>query len=390
MAHIAFIYPLSGIVGNMFEATRMSTAQMGGTISSAALMLGCFFFGFNLLKIYHDIVSDEQHGGFGGIQLWQVLRPIIVLLLISGYSQVVVRPVDSLASWSSSLIATGGDFSDGLAKLKTLLNSDDKKDNKPSEETDDDTAAAVGPIGRFLNDSPVWAVFKKIQNWSKGLLEGTAKACGTIIDTLLIWIFNLFANVVQIFSDVMLNLLVLIGPLMMAFSVLEHWRGYTFTFIGQYVQFSLWKPIVGAICWSVTNVRGMYGNVIAESIEGSSGWNLIPVVLGAIATTAIICFAGIQILKQTPGIANALVSLASGISAPIEGAGGAGAAAAGAAIGAVGGAAKGAFVGAGRGWKAAGLEGALSGGFGGAVNGAFSGGKAALGKVGDAAKKLGL
>ena len=241
------IYPLSGLIGNSFETTRMSAANMGGTISSAALVLGCFFFGLRMIKMYYDIVSDEQHGGFGGIRVMDVLLPILVLLLIAGYSQVVIRPVDSLASISCNIIggANVSSFSAGMGKLKNTL-SDAKtaaeiargerngaeNGNPPAAEGDGATASlgfsnGGGNIVDRIKDffKGVTSFYDQIGIWTKGLVAGTAKACGTVIDAVLIWIFNIMATVMRIFADIMLNILVMVGPLMLAFSVFARWTG---------------------------------------------------------------------------------------------------------------------------------------------------------------------
>lgn len=340
------IYPLSGIMGNTMEALRMSSARMGGTISSSAFALACFFFGFRLIKMYYDIVSDEQHGGFGGIRVWDILRPILILLLISGYSWVVIKPVDSLASATSGLI--GGGMTATISSTTKDIGAgfreafDEKKlegEKKKEENKEGFFKALANWTGLDTVLDQFLEPFKNIRYWLKAIPKGTTNALGTIVDSLLIWFFKLMANVIQIIADILLTILVMIGPLMMAFSIFDRWKGYIWTFIGQYIQLSLWKPIVAVICWCTTNANG----VLCETIVGGTDGNFfqyIGNVLAAIATTCVTIVAGIEMLKQVPSIANSLVSLASGVSAGVNPMGTAGGAigAAGGAMGAAGGA----------------------------------------------------
>ena len=392
------IYPLSGIVGNTMEALRMSSAKMGGTISMSAFALACFFFGIRLIKMYYDVASDEQHGGFGGVRVWDILRPILILLMISGYSWLVVKPVDSLASYASGLVGAGKSmsFSAGAEKLSSAF-SDAKKEkdrikngNDPSQ-TDVTSTPALsedsgkgGWLERVLDK--YFGGVKKVKIWWSAFIASTTRGLGNIVNALLIWWFNIMSNVIRIFSDIMLNMLVLIGPLMMAFSIFDRWKGYTWTFIGQYVQLSMWKPLVGVICWCTTNATDVVCDGLGDSLVGTgSTWQFLGVLLGAIGSTVVITIAGIQMLKQVPGIANTLVSLATGLTAPVEagtgaagGLMGAGASlvgsTAGGTISAIGGARKGLASGGG-------LKGALSGAGNSFADG-FKATKNAIGKVG--------
>lgn len=400
------IYPLSGIVGNTMEALRMSSAKMGGTISMSAFALACFFFGIRLIKMYYDVASDEQHGGFGGVRVWDILRPILILLMISGYSWLVVKPVDSLASYASGLVGAGKSmsFSAGAEKLSSAF-SDAKKEkdrikngNDPSQAdiTEDEPALSEdsdkgGWLERVLDK--YFGGVKKVKIWWSAFIASTTRGLGNIVNALLIWWFNIMSNVIRIFSDIMLNMLVLIGPLMMAFSIFDRWKGYTWTFIGQYVQLSMWKPLVGVICWCTTNATDVVCDGLGDSLVGTgSTWQFLGVLLGAIGSTVVITIAGIQMLKQVPGIANTLVSLATGLTAPVEAGTGAAGGLIGAGAGAVGGlaggtagAALGTIGGAGKGLVSGGLKGALSGAGSGLASGARAGAgmtKNALGKVG--------
>ena len=427
------VMPLSGIIGNSFEALRESTASMGGTISTAALVLGCFFFGFKLLQMYYEIASDEQHGGFGGVRLWDIMRPVLILLLIAGYQQVVVRPVDALASMTANVVGGGKtSMSAGTKKLKGLVN--DFKEAKEEARTKTAQVTAKGLEGSFgdgtggstsplagqgadqiasggsrdggektVSTSNGWHPIEKIKEWfsdtnetyrqlkiwRNGIIAGSVKGCGTLIDSLLTWWFNIMGNVIKIFADLMLPMLVMIGPLMFAFSIFDRWGGYTYTFIGQYIQLSLWKPIVGVIFWATSTTSSAIGAGIASQISGASTavgqW--LAVTVAAIGQTAIITLAGIMMLKQVPAIVNSLVSLANGLSAPVEAGSAVAGGMAGAAIGAAGRAAGG----------AAGLAGrAVGGGLGAAIGAPFGSARAgaaigssigsapgtALGKVG--------
>lgn len=83
----------------VFAQLKAMTASSAST--SAALMVASFIVAFKLIKLSYDVMSDEQQGGFGGIRLWQVLRPILIVLAIN-ISGTVFSAIDGAVNYISA------------------------------------------------------------------------------------------------------------------------------------------------------------------------------------------------------------------------------------------------------------------------------------------------
>lgn len=79
-----FSLPLAfNVTSEIFQAIRETTSKGIGASTDLALSAACTIVAIQLIKLSYDVMSDEQQGGFGGIRLWQVLRPIIIILAIN-------------------------------------------------------------------------------------------------------------------------------------------------------------------------------------------------------------------------------------------------------------------------------------------------------------------
>ena len=82
------VYPLvteisgGGWAEQYFAIVRKESIAHAGVISSIAVALACVFISFKFIKMYYDLVSDEQSGGFGGVRMWDILRPLTILIFI--------------------------------------------------------------------------------------------------------------------------------------------------------------------------------------------------------------------------------------------------------------------------------------------------------------------
>ena len=71
------------VTSQIFSAIRKNVVGGIAGSTSLALSVACTIVAFQLIKLSYDIMSDEQQGGFGGVRLWQVLRPVIIVLAIN-------------------------------------------------------------------------------------------------------------------------------------------------------------------------------------------------------------------------------------------------------------------------------------------------------------------
>ena len=76
--------------------------------TSLALSAACTIVAFQLIKLSYDVMSDEQQAGFGGIRLWQILRPILIIFAIK-YASVLFGWFDYGVNYFASNV--GGKYS---------------------------------------------------------------------------------------------------------------------------------------------------------------------------------------------------------------------------------------------------------------------------------------
>lgn len=390
-----------GWAAQYFTAVRQSSIAHAGVISSIATTLACVFISFKFIKMYYDLVSDEQSGGFGGVRMWDILRPLVILILVMTFGT-WLSWLDTVCNSVSASLVSNINFSndkindDIAAKLDELddeINkskedmyneavqlaantsgvSSDEEYNKLLSEMDQivkDDALKTLPEGskvvsydsqkvvykekatglwdRLINfktkknvketsletlqaaEDPETDLAnyieerqtqlntyktvrddeykrqKEVKKWAKWLNIGPS-----IIGTIFEWLFNIFFVVMMAFADLMLCLLAMFGPIAAAMSILEPWKQSLSSWIGHYIEVSLWKPIGSAICWVVLSVKttvGMVGLNTALNTSASAGKASI---LGSIGASCLILFAGYMAVLNVPSITNTILSLGS-------------------------------------------------------------------------------
>ena len=88
-----------------FSALRADAIKTSGAVVGAALSLAGILTAVTLIKMYYDMASDEKNGGFGGISLWEVLRPVVLMIVIAS-SSFIIGAIDGITnSLSGALVS---------------------------------------------------------------------------------------------------------------------------------------------------------------------------------------------------------------------------------------------------------------------------------------------
>lgn len=381
MIFSTLILPLKAITGGgwadgYFSAIRSGIIASSGIVTRLALSLACVFIAFKFIKMYYDFVSDEQNGGFGGVKTWDLLRPIVILILIYNFGTILSYFDGVCNSISSSLVsnmnATIEDdkLADRLAQLEeekelskkemkeqarehaekqagdtkeaiqqnivalTIEIQNDstysaeskklKEQKTPSYNQKQDslrlaTAERLGIQDEYMKNRDAIVTYNKTEELafdimkSKQKIEKWLKKGGNAFSSIVTWLFNFFFVIMMSFADIMLCLLAVFGPLSLCLSLLDPWKQTFITWIGRYIETSLWKPIGSAICWIVAKAKtemGTYADsALSEQLKTMSGDEAIGSLSGIITCLALISFAGILALLQVPNIANSILSL---------------------------------------------------------------------------------
>lgn len=88
-----------------FSALRADAIKTSGAVVGAALSLAGILTAVTLIKMYYDMASDEKNGGFGGISLWEVLRPVVLMIVIASSSFIIGAIDDITNSLSGALVS---------------------------------------------------------------------------------------------------------------------------------------------------------------------------------------------------------------------------------------------------------------------------------------------
>lgn len=397
--------PLAGTISgggwaaDFFTAIRVKCIAHAGVISSLAISLACVFIAFKLIRMYYDLVSDEQAGGFAGIRMWDILRPIVLLLLTMTVGTWLPW-LDSICNTvSSSLVANMNNTTNEI-DAKTAARLDELQDeiNKNDAQVYEDAVAAAASASGINSDKELQNLIKnqedrtrentqnllsgdsiqsllpsdahspyigangnvkyktglgvyertheitldelakmkngdianrelieaqqnqintykstrddyvkqhkEMKKWSRWLNSGSS-----IIGTVFNWFFNLSFVVMMAFADIMLCMLAMFGPLALAMSILEPWKQSFTSWIGHYVEVSLWKPVGAAICWIIMTMKSAVGSLGLAAATGVTATAGKATILGAIGAECLILFAGWMAMFQVPSITNTILSL---------------------------------------------------------------------------------
>ena len=102
---------------DVFQAIRVKQmAAMNSDYLQVMIILASIIIAFKLIKLSYTIMSDEQNGGFGGISMWEVLRPLVVLVLIINCSFVT-----NLIDGTCNMVSTALVNDTGYTRIKEDL-----------------------------------------------------------------------------------------------------------------------------------------------------------------------------------------------------------------------------------------------------------------------------
>jgi hypothetical protein len=94
----------------IFQAIREKHLEfLDSDYLDVLIILAGIFIAFKLIKLSYSIMSDEQSGGFGGASIWEILRPIVILILLVNCSH-VVGFIDGLCNMVTTSLSNDNGF----------------------------------------------------------------------------------------------------------------------------------------------------------------------------------------------------------------------------------------------------------------------------------------
>lgn len=113
---------LDGTIYAACAHMRKISASASTGVTSAAMTLACIIVLFLMIKMSHDLMSDEQQSGFGGITLWQICRPIIILIAIFNFGL-----IDGAVNGVCNYIASSVNMSADIDAVSQAANKNTKR-----------------------------------------------------------------------------------------------------------------------------------------------------------------------------------------------------------------------------------------------------------------------
>lgn len=257
-----------------------------------------------LLKLAHDYLEGQ------GITLWQVLRPLVILVLCCNFNTFVAGPLHSMCnlvtrgisnqcsvSWKQYKTAMGN-------HLKVQLSSSAIKSQMEIDKGWNETKqnfASVGQPTESGEKKSFWtkigdaceAGLKTLLSWGNHggavlLNDLDFRISGVLamaVECLLLFFMKVVLLGQQISCYITLTILTLLGPFAFALAIVPGFSHNISSWIARYVQIALWIPIGQLVMYLNLQILGRI-TVMAQSYEIGSKYILIVALIVCIMQAA--------------------------------------------------------------------------------------------------------
>ncbi len=364
----------------VFGGIRQVMLSQTSKVVPLAMMIAGILITIKLAKMTYTIMADEKDGGFGGVTLWEIMRPLAVLFLISISSTVISildtatdyvsvaisRTVDhaSIADSRASLVSELQKQEDSLETTKTKILNEFKqkqagnyrelqnggafydptgggsgqwKQGNMSDEqfaqlmqaiktTDDNKSAFTKMINNTIKATKrVKKKYKKIEDLAEQPEKVPPKAFFTSV---CFWISDMLAYCMMAFADIILCCMAVVAPITFALSIVDRWKDAILSFCSKYFEVSMWKVtanVILAVCAKAFTasivVCQKMGKQAVDTAVATGVFEQSYVTVGAASTIAtIISISCIIATLSIPGITSTVLSLGGGPAAGGDGA----------------------------------------------------------------------
>lgn len=294
----------------IFRTIRHTALSSASGIVSLVMGIACIIIVIKLIKLTYDLESDEQQAGFGGVTLWQLVRPVVILFALNIYP-ILLGAIDSVAdSITTSIVATADKMDTRKLIGDRLAIADAATDEELTQEemeerirahADEETqrliygsipGQSIETVASYNLLAKVFGNRRKIQdttedliNWANpGMTEseyyskemnerrkqikryvaayynvGKASdpekfkltAPGTWVPALCNIIYDFAFIIIECGAEIILCILCFAGPVVLTVSLMDQYKHAFMEFVMRYFQFSFWKVVAAIINWAV-------------------------------------------------------------------------------------------------------------------------------------------
>ena len=251
-------------------------------LSSTAAVLAAILAAATLLKISKDYIQGQP------LDIWDLLRPIILLTLVCLFRPMVLDPLDSIVNVFTRDAADAVSVSTG-EYVKQWAENIGKMDVYTVQNSMQDAAKEIAEIaedrsgiGRFF--CTAWIAIKKVIMHRFHLMS---MGIGTLVGAILFLFVKILLFIQQILCNTYLMMNSLLGPFIMALAILPGYETGLKNWIARYIQIAMWIPIGYFVMYINLQVGKAFCTLAAAGQTGlAMDWFMIALQIVALVSIA--------------------------------------------------------------------------------------------------------
>lgn len=251
-------------------------------LSSTAAVLAAILAAATLLKLSKDYVQGQP------LDIWDLLRPIILLTLVCLFRPMVLDPLDSIVNVFTRDAADAVSVSTG-EYVKQWAENIGKMDAYTVQNSMQDAAKEIAEIaedrsgiGRFF--CTAWIAIKKVIMHRFHLMS---MGIGTLVGAILFLFVKILLFIQQILCNTYLMMNSLLGPFIMALAILPGYETGLKNWIARYIQIAMWIPIGYFVMYINLQVGKAFCTLAAAGQTGlAMDWFMIALQIVALVSIA--------------------------------------------------------------------------------------------------------
>ena len=251
-------------------------------LSSTAAVLAAILAAATLLKLSKDYIQGQP------LDIWDLLRPIILLTLVCLFRPMVLDPLDSIVNVFTRDAADAVSVSTG-EYVKQWAENIGKMDVYTVQNSMQDAAKEIAEIaedrsgiGRFF--CTAWIAIKKVIMHRFHLMS---MGIGTLVGAILFLFVKILLFIQQILCNTYLMMNSLLGPFIMALAILPGYETGLKNWIARYIQIAMWIPIGYFVMYINLQVGKAFCTLAAAGQTGlAMDWFMIALQIVALVSIA--------------------------------------------------------------------------------------------------------
>lgn len=251
-------------------------------LSSTAAILAAILAAATLLKLSKDYIHGQP------LDIWDLLRPIILLTLVCLFRPMVLDPLNSLVNVftrdaAQAVSVSTGEYvrqwGENIASMDayTVQNSMEDAAKEIAEIAEDKSG-----IGRFF--ATAWVAIKKVVMHRFHLIS---MGIGSVVGAVLFLFVKILLFIQQILCNTYLMMNSLLGPFIMALAILPGYETGLKNWIARYIQIAMWIPIGYFVMYINLQVGKAFCTLAAAGQTGlAMDWFMIALQIVALVSVA--------------------------------------------------------------------------------------------------------